>query len=333
MVCDIAHKGKVSVIIPIYNIENYVVRSINSVMNQTYKNLEIICINDGSTDCSGEILEELRKQDNRIRVITQKNKGVSQARNVGLENAIGEYIYFFDGDDYIDKSLLENVTSILKNKDISMVSFGYKIVDKTKITSICKYKYNKKNFSTKEFLKKMLKKDINQHICSFVIKKENLNDIYFNSELITGEDLDFQFRVLLYNNFNIYYDSREYFYYYRRENSATRKKNIPYKNLKTLDYLDLLRKDMFEEQIEEFRVYNIIRFFNIARSLAIYDYRKEDYFKIVEKFKKYDYILNDLDFSLNNKQIVLYILKVAYNIDFKLLLLIFKVANIFKFHF
>lgn len=99
----------ISVIIPIYMAENFLHRCVDSVINQTYKNLEIILINDGSKDKSGIICDEYAKKDTRIKVIHQENQGLSGARNSGLNIAKGEYIYFIDSDDYIKKNTLENM--------------------------------------------------------------------------------------------------------------------------------------------------------------------------------------------------------------------------------
>ena len=92
---------KISIVIPVYNVELYLRRCLDSVCNQTFKNLEIICVNDGSTDTSALILEEYAKKDNRIKVIHQKNQGLSVARNVGMREVTGQYCAFLDSDDFI----------------------------------------------------------------------------------------------------------------------------------------------------------------------------------------------------------------------------------------
>ena len=101
---------KVSVIIPVYNVEKYLRQCLDSVVNQTLKDIEIICVNDGSTDNSLEILEEYASKDSRIKIITQENKGLAPARNTGIENTKGEYIFFLDSDDYLTKiEIIENL--------------------------------------------------------------------------------------------------------------------------------------------------------------------------------------------------------------------------------
>lgn len=110
----------ISVIVPVFNTEEYLNRCLDSIINSTYKELEIICVDDGSTDCSAEILEQYASIDNRITIIHQDNQGVSVARNKGLESAVGEYVCFIDSDDwiheqfftYLHRAITENVADI-----------------------------------------------------------------------------------------------------------------------------------------------------------------------------------------------------------------------------
>ena len=104
----------VSVIIPIYNTEKYIKRAVDSVLSQTYQNFEILLINDGSSDGSSGICENLSNQDKRIRYFYQKNQGVSVARNLGLKKAKGDYIFFLDSDDEWKNNLVEKATKIVK---------------------------------------------------------------------------------------------------------------------------------------------------------------------------------------------------------------------------
>ena len=116
-------KIKVSIIIPVYNVEKYLRRCLDSVLNQTLKDIEIICVNDGSTDNSSLILEEYKKYDN-IKIINQKNSGLSVARNTGLDNATGECVAFIDSDDFIDKDFYEKLFNniVQHNADIACAS-------------------------------------------------------------------------------------------------------------------------------------------------------------------------------------------------------------------
>ena len=114
---------KVSVIIPVYNVEKYLSECIDSVLRQSLSDMEIICIDDGSTDGSAQILEEYRKKDRRIKVIHQKNAGASAARNAGIANASGEYIYFLDSDDYIDPAALEFLSNEMDKDRLDVLFF------------------------------------------------------------------------------------------------------------------------------------------------------------------------------------------------------------------
>ena len=112
--------SKISVIVPVYNVEKYLKRCLNSLVNQTYTNIEIICVNDGSKDNSLNILNEYAQKDNRIVVISQENQGQGIARNKGLEIAKGDYIGFIDPDDFIDVAIETGGIVLIKNslKDI-----------------------------------------------------------------------------------------------------------------------------------------------------------------------------------------------------------------------
>jgi len=114
-----------SVIIPVYNVEPYLEQCLDSVVNQTYKNLEIICINDGSTDNSLKILEKYQKKDSRIKLINQKNQGAAVARNAGLDSATGGYITFVDSDDYLELNAYEEAMKAMlnDNKNLDLLEF------------------------------------------------------------------------------------------------------------------------------------------------------------------------------------------------------------------
>ena len=118
-------EGLVSVVLPIYNVEKYLDRCVDSVVNQTYKNIEIILVDDGSPDGCPQKCEEWAKRDERIKVIHKANAGLGYARNTGIENASGEYICFFDSDDYIAPDTVEKAYSAAKINSSDMVLFGH----------------------------------------------------------------------------------------------------------------------------------------------------------------------------------------------------------------
>ena len=120
---------KISVIIPVYNVEKYLARCLDSVIAQTFSDIEIICINDGSTDNSAEILSEYAKKDKRIKIITQENSGLSIARNVGLEHISGQYVCFIDSDDWVDKNYLEVLFNLLSISGADIAMAGMRLVN------------------------------------------------------------------------------------------------------------------------------------------------------------------------------------------------------------
>ena len=122
-------KTLVSVVIPVYNMEKYVARCIQSVLDQIYGNLDIIIVNDGSTDSSKDIIEEYAKRDERIRVITTANKGLSAARNIGIIEGRGEYIAFVDADDYISREYVDILLKICKDNGVSISQCFYYNID------------------------------------------------------------------------------------------------------------------------------------------------------------------------------------------------------------
>ena len=116
---------KVSIVIPVYNVEKYLARCIQSVINQTYENIEIILVDDGSMDSSGKLCDTYKMKDNRIKVIHQRNLGVSAARNVGLDLAEGDSITFIDADDYVAENYIETLVNLMKKEkaEISILSY------------------------------------------------------------------------------------------------------------------------------------------------------------------------------------------------------------------
>lgn len=119
---------KISIIIPVYNVEKFLARCLDSVLAQTYQNFEVICINDGSTDNSPKILEEYKKRDARIKIFSQNNQGVSVARNNGIKKALGDYICFIDSDDRIESKFLSDLYEAIKTTDVDIVATNIKYI-------------------------------------------------------------------------------------------------------------------------------------------------------------------------------------------------------------
>ena len=121
----IKDKPLVSIVMPVFNAEAYLEESLHSVTGQTYKNLEIICVNDGSTDGSRDLLQKIGQKDSRIRILNQENRGAGEARNHGMDEATGEYIYFLDADDLLRKKAIQTMVEAAGKHDADIVLFGY----------------------------------------------------------------------------------------------------------------------------------------------------------------------------------------------------------------
>lgn len=224
-------KELVSVIIPVYNVEKYLKECVNSILKQTYRNIELILIDDGSTDSSPKICDNYRRIDNRVIVIHQNNSGVSSARNKALDIANGEYITFIDADDIVKNTYIEDLLELCEenNCDISICGFADK---SNKKISENKNQIEKK-MSQRETLARMLdEKNFYATVWGKMFKKEIIKEHRFDVNLNIGEDLAFISSVLLKENLRVYVNTELIDYYYRiREDSITREKyNENWKN-------------------------------------------------------------------------------------------------------
>lgn len=194
------NQALISVIIPVYNVEKYLVECLESVINQTYTNLEIILVDDGSTDSSPQICDEYVGKDERITVIHQKNSGPSKTRNTGLENANGKYVYFLDSDDYIESNALELLLNKAESGSADLVFFdAHSFADNgTAIPQGYEIKGDYEPASGYEVLTKLHKnKDYHCAICLLFISRQLLcdNKIRFLEEAYCSEDMLFTYRV------------------------------------------------------------------------------------------------------------------------------------------
>lgn len=212
-----------SIIVPAYNVEKYLPRCLDSILAQTYKNIEVILIDDGSPDNSGAICDEYASGDNRIRVFHIENNGVSSARNLGLKEARGDYIGFVDSDDYIAPEMYEVLVKNLEeyNADISICGFSQEDINGQF------HRYFKKdvtiNLSTDEQIECLLEN--RYYRCSIwdrIFKKEVLNNVSFHKDIKIYEDMLFDYEAIK-NSKKAVYTSTPYYYYCENDsNSAAR---------------------------------------------------------------------------------------------------------------
>lgn len=222
----------VSIIIPVYNVELYVEKTISSICSQTYKNIEIIIVDDGSTDNSGVICDNIALSDARIKVIHKKNGGLSSARNYGINTAKGEYIFFIDSDDFIEKNTIEILLSFFNVNEIGLVS------------APCFYRYNngicsiyRKDWEIKKeriipyslFYSITLKQKTCFSACCKLYKKELLKSVRFR-EGKKNEDTLFMYdlsKILEEKKLNMLEIPNKLYYYRVNDSSITRTFSSP----------------------------------------------------------------------------------------------------------
>ena len=172
--------SKVSIIIPVYNVEKYLDKCLKSVLNQTYKNIEIIVINDGSTDNSLKICKKYK--DKRIVLIDKENGGVSSARNKGLELASGKYITFVDSDDWLELDAIENMVSFIEKENVDFVRFCYQTAGvRQNSVSEAENKYIGSEIS--RFTEKLISSEMPGYLPILMVKREIIKDIKFKTDL------------------------------------------------------------------------------------------------------------------------------------------------------
>ena len=214
-------KAKISVIIPIYNVEKYLKRCLDSVINQTYKNLEIILVDDGSTDSSGRICDEYAAKDKRIVIIHKENGGISDARNKGLDICTGEYISFIDSDDWIDINYFNILLMYLVNSNSDISCCDYLRTGKY----ITYFAYNKEieiqMFNKHDGLEFYLEKDI-VSAWAKLYKKEIFRELKFPVGKI-NEDISTIF-IAFSKAIKIVYVNQKLYFYYKNIESITKSK-------------------------------------------------------------------------------------------------------------
>lgn len=222
------HNSLVSIIVPVYNSERYAEKCINSILEQTYKNIELIIIDDGSIDNSGYLCDVFAKEDRRVKVKHVKNSGVSAARNKGIKIATGKFIQFVDSDDYIEPNMIEALTNEI-NKNVDIVFCGYKRISKDKngIINVENINlYNQDDITRKIFLNEFGVFFKNYYInylwnklyVTDIIKKFNIK---FDNSVNWGEDLMFNLEYLGYCNNITIIDKHLYNYINYNSNSIT----------------------------------------------------------------------------------------------------------------
>jgi glycosyltransferase involved in cell wall biosynthesis len=227
-------KPLISVIIPVYNVEDYLHKCLDSIISQTYENLEIIVVNDGSTDNSAQICEEYAKKDSRIKLLHKENGGLSSARNAGLDIADGEYIGFVDSDDFIEKNMYERMLNALKEYSANLVICSY-FSDRE-----IKYPCEKSMLADVDFVFKLYLKDyIQAYACNKLYSREIFREIRYTDGILF-EDMDVFLRIIQKAGKTVLLNDKLY-HYVQRENSITNSKFNP-RQTKCLDIIETYKE-------------------------------------------------------------------------------------------
>lgn len=293
---------KVSIITPVYNVEECIERCINSVINQTYKDFELLLIDDGSKDKSIDIAKNLlEKSEINYKIITQNNSGVSAARNKGIEEASGEYITFLDSDDYVDSRFVELMYKKAETAKCDVVFCDYSEVNEEgKVLVKNRTKCLDEFISGKEAALKQLTDDITIGMRSAIYKTSIIkdNNLFFDSKRKYGEDMIFIVKALLYAD-KVISVNEVLAYYVIWGNSVTQ--NVSLKHLDCyysyVDLLEYVRENKNLEKIERFLIefkipYSISHIFSVLGSDANFH---KDLFDFLSK--------NDVRKYLNNYKI------------------------------
>lgn len=313
----------ISVILPVYNAEKFINRCIESMLNQTFSRFELIIINDGSMDSSLEICKMYEARDNRIRLFSNENKGVSFSRNFGIKKSRGKYVYFIDSDDWIESNTFETMYELAKDgADLVIGGATYEYISDKAIKKVIPEK-------TKEEYFWISKKNLVSFIWNKLYKKEIIvkNNIEFPTDLKLGEDLLFNFTFSLQCNEIIVFSKANYHYILHETNSVYKLDNRSdiFKVLKRIlveiDKEDKKKKILLEEKIQKLSVVHIKAAFTKFLNASSY----KEFIKYYELFLKETDKLDFLN-KKNKKKVYIRarIIKIIYILRLRALL---KIKN------
>ena len=232
-----------TIIVPVYNAGDFLHRGVDSILNQNFRDFELVLVNDGSTDQSFDICNTYAKLDSRIKVFTQKNAGVSSARNLGIRNATGDFITFVDSDDFVGESFLKNFSEVLNKESYDLVISGFTLYfeNDTKKNSV-KFLENVNLEKTKSVGQKITKAEMSYLLSgpfAKIFRREIISDnnIFFDINFHFGEDAIFNHTFLQHLTSVQIINTVEY-YYVQSERDSLVKRKYPYQ--KTMDYIKVL---------------------------------------------------------------------------------------------
>lgn len=257
--------GLISIIIPVYNLENYIERCLKSVINQTYSNIEIIIVNDGSTDNSGNIIDEFAKKDSRIKVLHKENTGVSDTRNRGLEIAKGDYIGFVDGDDEISNNMYQRLLENMKKYDADISHCGFDYITPSKKINFHGTGKILKQSNLKGLISLLKGIEFEPSTCTKLFSKNIIKGIQYPTDLKINEDLLFNVYAFNKSKTIIYEDVSLYKYY---DTVTTDRKKYKEDNIYDVVKVASIVKDiLFNSEIK-----NVVNNFYVGKLINVFKY-------------------------------------------------------------
>ena len=238
-------KDLISVIVPVYNVEKYLEKCLESIINQTYKNIEIILVDDGSTDKSKVICDEYKKKDERIVLIHKPNGGLSDARNEGIKLAKGKYITFVDSDDYLELEYIEYLYNLIKKCNCKISISSYYIENEKKERIDMGKNYKEKVLNTEEAISRMLcEEGFTVSACAKMYEKELFNDIKYPKNKLC-EDNGTTYLLLEKCEKIAYGNLSKYIYIKRQESIMNSKFSI--KKMDLIELTDEMAKHLYDK--------------------------------------------------------------------------------------
>lgn len=302
---------KISVIIPVFNAEEYLRKCLDSIILQTYENLEIICVNDGSTDSSEQILNEYAQKDSRIVVINQQNSGQSIARNKGLECVTGEYISFIDSDDWLSLSLYKKFVNALKsvNSDLDIYMFNADIFSKGHSLSDVKLAHTFELNTWRIKPDKLLYSvadcsnpfDGNMAVWNKIYKKSYLDSLNLKfEENLIFEDKVFHFETFLRTQ-KIYVNGDSLYHY--RQHSTSTMHTIKNNVFDIFEVIPLINKALVDSNTYEKNKYAFFQFLMKHFVYLLHSSQSTDSTKLYEMSKEYlkTFLENNLESKFYNR--------------------------------
>ena len=302
----------VSIVVPVYNVEKYLERCVDSIRSQTYTNLEIILVDDGATDSSGQMCDDLAQKDERIKVVHKENQGLGLARNSGLQVATGVFVTFVDSDDWIHETHIANLYNAAKENDADMVIGTLSVAPSNGEIAPVKLRINEGVYRDEKLRKEILlpligtDTDVSQDVqieascCDKLYKRDVAvkNNLSFPSEkLAVGEDGFFNIQFAYFSKCAVVVDEAGY-YYFENTASITRKHN-PQRYQRTLNFYTNMSELLCKYGLEDEAGFRADRTFLLKmrtalRLVVVSDMKRKEKFKEIRKYLENDTVVTVL---------------------------------------